>query len=272
MKRTLELLCVGLVAGAMLTGCPKEKEETPEPTPATNNIPVEEPVVEEPATAAQTAAQAAEPVNEQNYLAALFEKTCVNTKITDTEEQKLIIDEIYARYGFDAETFDAATEQMKGRADIQPIITTRLETCTPELAASFKNAPADGTTAGAAEPSDTKTGTDTKTKTVKKASKAWKSGGYTVKGLSSGNIEGADVRITINDAGKVTGAFQGRREGSAFSIPFQGTIGDDGALTASGNRGQNNLRATGRYKDGQISGALQGSINKQNFRMSYTAK
>lgn len=268
MKRTLELLCVGLVAGAMLTGCPKKAEETPEPTPATNNVVEEAPETVAAETAAQTAAQA-EPINEENFRQALFEKTCVAAKITDTEEAKAITDEIYARYGFDAETFAAATAQIGERTDIKVPVEQKMNDCTPELAASFKNAgEAEGTTAGAATPEPK----PDEPKKVAAPKNAWKSGSFNQKGISGGNIEGGDLRISVNDAGKVTGAFQGRREGSAFSVPFQGTIAKDGNITASGNRGTNNVRVTGRYKDGTVSGALQGSINKQNFRLSYSAK
>lgn len=102
--------------------------------------------------------------------------------------------------------------------------------------------------------------------------KAWKAGAFQAKDLSSGNIEGANVRITVTDAGKVTGSYQGRREGSAFSIPLIGTIADDGTITAKGERGGNNATLTGRVSGAKFSGALQGEINKNNFRLAVQAE
>lgn len=265
MKRTLELLCVGLVAGAMLTGCPKKTEETPETAAQTNNAPAATATQTAAATAAQTAAQA-EPVNEENYNKALFEKTCVTAKIEDTEKQKAIIDEIYARYGFDAESFAKAQEEMKDKPEVSAALTAKMADCTPELAASFEKAEAAGTNAGT-------TGAEEKKEETKKApAKAWKSGAFQDGNITGGGLEGAKLKIKINDDGKVAGSFQGRREGKAFSIPVTGTIDKDATFSARGDRGPNNARVKGRYKSDQVMGSIEGAINKQKFKVNFTAK
>ncbi len=263
MKRTLELLCIGLVAGSLLTGCPKKDPET---TPATATQTTAKPqTVAAPATAAQTAAQV-EPVNEENYHKALFEKSCVTAKIADTEKQKAIIDEIYARYGFDEESFGKAQTAMAGKPEVAAALTAKMAECTPELAASFEaGAAAAGTTAGT-------TGKEVAKDKPKKPANQWKSGAFTDPSVKGGNLEGANLRLKINDDGKVVGSFQGKREGKAFSIPMNGNIAKDGQITATGNRGPNNGRMSGRYKSGQVQGAIQGTINKQGFRVNYVAK
>jgi hypothetical protein len=262
MKRTLELLCIGLVAGGLLTGCPKKPEETPATATQTTAKPQ---TIAAPATAAQTAAQV-EPVNEENYNKALFEKSCVTAKIEDTEKQKAIIDEIYARYGFDEESFGKAQEAMKDKPEVTAALTAKMADCTAELAEKMGKADAAGTTAGT-------TGAADKPKdAVKKPSKAWKSGAFSDGAVKGGNLEAAQIRIKINDDGKLSGSFQGKREGKGFSIPVNGEMQKDGQFTATGNRGPNNARVTGRYKSGQVQGAIQGTINKQGFRVTYIAK
>ena len=262
MKRTLELLCIGLVAGGLLTGCPKKPDETT--ATATQTVAKPQTI----AVATPETIPPAEPVNEENYNKALFEKTCVTAKIDDTEKQKVAIDEVYARYGFDEESFGKAQEQMKDKPEVTAALTAKMNDCTPELAASFGPDGATGTTAGT-------TGAEAKEKEVTKTktpSKAWKSGAFTDGAVKGGDLEGAQLRLKINDDGKLSGSFQGKREGKGFSIPVNGEIQKDGAFTATGNRGPNNARVTGRYKSNQVQGSIQGTINKQGFRVNYVAK
>lgn len=265
MKRTLELLCIGLVAGGLLTGCPKNNEEEGNATATQTTAETTAQTAEQ--TAAQTAAQEEEPINQENYAAALFEVTCVRAKVADTEKQKAIVDEVYARYGFDGESFAAAQEKMKADTTISAALSSKMEGCTSEMAEGFAKADA-GTNAGT-------TGETTKgeeTDKPKAPAKAWKSGAYADGAIKGGNLEGAKMRLKINDDGKVSGSFQGKREGKGFSIPVNGEISKDGKFTATGNRGPNNARVTGRYKSGQVQGAIQGTINKQGFRVNYVAK
>lgn len=266
MKRTLGILCIGLLAGGLLTGCPNKGEETPATATQTTAPPAE--TTAPPAeTAAQTAAQAPE-VDAENYNNALFEVTCVRAKITDTEEQKAIVDEIYARYGFDEGSFATAQEAMKDKADVTAALTAKMNDCTEELAKGFKEGAAAGTNAGTTGADEAKED-DKKTK---KPAKAWKAGAYTDGSIKGGKLEGAQLKMKINDDGKLSGRFQGKREGKGFSIPFNGEIQKDGKFNASGSRGPNNARVSGRYKSGQVQGAIQGTINKQGFRVNYVAK
>lgn len=268
MKRTLELLCIGLVAGGLLTGCPKKEEPTPTPaTAAQTNAKPQTAAQAPPQTAAQTAAQEA-PVNAENYANALFEVSCVRAKVEDTEKQKSIIDEVYARYGFDEESFAKAQEAMKDKADVAAALTAKMAECTPEKAASFGSAAA-GTNAGTAEQPKEE---EVKKPTEKKPAAAWKAGGYQDQSITGAKFDKAQVRLSVKDDGKVTGSFQGSREGKGFSIPVTGEMSKDGQFTASGSRQANTARVSGRYKDGQITGAIQGSINKEGFRVNYVAK
>lgn len=265
MKRTLGILCIGLLAGGLLTGCPKGGDDKPAtatqttaPPPQTTAPPAE--------TAAQTAAQV-EPVDAENYNKALFEVTCVRAKITDTEEQKAIIDEVYARYGFDEGSFTAAQEQMKDKPDVTAALTAKMNDCTEELAKGLKEGAAAGTNAG------TTGGEKEEAKDApKKPSKSWKAGAYSDSSIKGGKLEGAQLKLKINDDGKISGRFQGKREGKGFSIPINGEIQKDGKFNASGSRGPNNARVTGRYKSNQVQGAIQGTLNKQGFRVNYVAK
>lgn len=271
MKRSLELLCIGLLAGGLLTGCPKKEEPTPATatqTAAQTPPPQTAAQTPPPQTAAQTAAQEA-PVNAENYANALFEVSCVRAKIEDTEKQKSIIDEVYARYGFDEASFNKAQEAMKDKADVQAALTSKMAECTPEKAASFGTAAAPATNAGTAAQT---AGKDEKKPTEKKPAAAWKAGAYQDPAISGAKLEKAQLRLNVKDDGKVNGSFQGTREGKGFSIPISGEMAKDGQFTASGSRGPNTARVSGRYKDGQVQGAIQGSINKEGFRVNYIAK
>lgn len=268
MKRTLEILLIGLMAGGLLTGCPKkggdEGTETNSATAeqAENNTTAEEP--------AETTAEVEEEpeVDQENYANALFEVSCVRAQVEDTEQQKTIIDEVYARYGFDGESFAAAQTAMAGKADIDAALKSKMEKCTPELAAGFAKAGEEAGTNGA-----TNAGEEDKKEEVKKApAKSWKSGGFADNGVTGGGLEMGKLRINITDEGKVTGAFQGKREGKGFSIPLKGEISKDGSFKASGNKGPNNARVNGRYKSNTLTGAIQGSINKKGYRVNFTAK
>lgn len=102
--------------------------------------------------------------------------------------------------------------------------------------------------------------------------RSWTAGSFSGKDITGGGVEGGDLRVSVGDSGSVTGAFQGRREGSAFSVPFKGTIDDTGNITAEGARGTNNVKVTGRLQNGKFSGTLQGDINKQGYRLSVSAQ
>lgn len=263
MKRTLEFLLIGLLAGGLLTGCPKKEEETKaeEPTP-TETAKQEEPPVEEPAEEPKAE------VNEENYLKAAFEVTCVRTKIEDVEKQKEIVAEVYPRYGFTEESFNEAQEAMKDKDTIKTALDAKMAECTPELAASFAKAGEADADAGTAEaPKE-----DPKKEDPKKPAKAWKAGAYTDNGVKGGGFEAGEIRLNVTDEGKVMGSFKGKREGKGFMIPIKGEIGKDGSLNASGNKGPNNARVNGRYKDGQVMGKIKGAVNKKGFDVTFNAK
>ena len=232
MKRTLEILLVGLVAGGLLTGCPKKEEATTdEPAPATATQ--EEPAA--PATAAQEEPKAE--VNEENYLKAMYEVSCVRAKVEDTEKQKEIIAEIYPRYGFTEETFTAAQTAMANNATVKVALDKKMEECTPEVALGFLTAAGEGADAGAAAAADEKAEPK---KTA--PARAWKSGTYNDSNITGGGFDKTSLRVSISDEGKVTGSLKGTREGKGFMIPISGEVSKDGRVNASGNKGPNNAR------------------------------
>lgn len=261
MKRTLEFLLVGLLAGGLLTGCPnKEQEQSATP--------------EEPATAAQEEPKEEEPkeepkaeINQENYLQAAFEVSCVMAKVEDVEKQKEITTEIYPRYGFTAESFAEAQTAMKDNTTVQTALEEKMKTCTPELALGLATAGADAD-AGAEEAKE-------ETKTAEKPAapaKKWKSGSYTAASVTGGGFEGAQLKLNITDAGKVMGQFKGKREGKAFMIPLKGDITKDGTVNASGNKGPNNARVTAKYGKNQVAGTVKGAVNKKGFDVGFAAK
>lgn len=270
MKRTLEILLIGLLAGGLLTGCPKkddEKAETDEPSTAKQ---------EEPETAAQEEEEEEEEeeeaaeVDQENYLKAAYEVTCVRAKVEDTEKQKEILAEVYPRYGFTQESFDEAQAAMKDNETIKVSLESKMESCTPEVAAGFAKAGAEGAEGDEATEEE---GKEEGKQETKKPARKWKSGTFKDNSVKGGaKFSKVKLMVNITDEGKVLGKVQGTREGKGFRIGLNGEISKDGTLQASGNQGKNNARIKGRYKDGKLIGSIQGSINQKGFRLNYTAQ
>ena len=260
MKRSLKLLCVGLLAAGLLTACPGDKPKEEPPATAAQTTPKEEPKKEPDAAPAEEAPA----VDEANYNKALFERTCVTAKIEDVEKQKAIIAEINARYGFDDTTWTAAAEAMKDKPEVQSALETKMKDCTPEMAEGF--AKADGAE-GDKPAEDGKEGGDK----PKAPAKVWKEGAYSA-AVNGGGMQNTKIDIKINADGKVTARLQGKREDKGFSIPATGEIGKDGKFTLSGSQAQNNARVSGTFKSGQITGTITGSVHKKPFKASYNAK
>lgn len=101
--------------------------------------------------------------------------------------------------------------------------------------------------------------------------KAWEAGAYTDSAVKGSGLEGVELRLALKADGSVTGNVKGKREGKGFSIPVTGKITDDGALTASGNKGSAELTVRAKAKDGTIAGAIQGKINDKGARATFKA-
>ncbi len=261
MKRTLEFLLIGLLAGGLMTGCPNKKEEETKEEPVPTTAAQEEPKEEEP--------KEEEPkveVNQENYLKASYEVACVMAKVEDTEKQKAIKAEIFPRYGFTEESFAEAQTAMAENATVKTALEEKMKECTPEVAMGFMKA--EGADAGAA--AEAKDGDKPAAK--KPAAKAWKAGAYTDASVTGGGFEGGNLRLTVTDEGKVMGSFKGKREGKAFMIPLKGSISKDGSITASGNKGPNNARVTAKYKSDTVAGSVKGAVNQKGFDVGFSAK
>lgn len=265
MKSTFKILFLGLVAVGMLTGCPKA-EETPPEEPKVEEPTAEEPKVEEPVVEEPKVEEPAAEVDEAMYIKAAYEVTCVKAKIEDTETQKGILAEVYPRYGFTEETFGAAEKTMAETTSATEAVKSKMEGCTPEVAAAFKTAGADVE----AKPEEVK---KEEGKTEKKPAKAAVKDGKYNGAVTGGGLTDGGVKITVKDGGKtILAKFQGKREGSKFIIPMKGTIAKDGNFTMSGKKGQHTASAKGRFKGGVANARITGSVNKKGLNVTFTAK
>lgn len=263
MKRTLEILIIGLVAGGLMTGCPKKEEETKTEEPVEEETKEEETKEEETPEAEPDAAEEKVEVNEENYLKAIFEVSCVRAKVEDTEKQKEIIAEVYPRYGFTEESFNTAQEAMKDNETIKVSLEKKMtDECTEEFAAGLGKD-------GAAEEKVEEKVEDGKKPAAKKK---WAEGSYNDPSVTGGGLEGASLRLNVTKEGKMMGTFKGKREGKGFIIPVNGEIGSDGTFNISGKKGPNMGRFTGRFNNGQLQGSIKGSINKKGLSVNFSAK
>ena len=265
MKQTLKLFLLGLLTAGVMTGCDKKDDTatttTAEQTAAQTAAQVE-PAVTAAQTAEQTAAQTAAQVDKELFIKAAFEVTCVRAKVADTETQKAILTEVFARYGFTEESFGLAETALTAETTVQEAIKSKMEACTPELAAKLKEAGADA--AGATAVADPKE--------VKKPAKPAVAPGKYTGSVSGGGLEDAEIEITVKDDMTIYAKFNGKREGKKVLIPMKGTLAKDGAFTLSGEKGPNNLSATGRIKENTANGKMTGTINAKGLSVTFNAK
>lgn len=265
MIRNFKLIVVGLAATSMLVGCPKdETPEVEEPTEETTEEEAEE--TEEEAEEEEEEEEEAAEVNKEMYIKAAYEVTCVRAKVDDSETQKEILAEVYPRYGFTAESFTAAEGQLKDETTIQEAVRSRMENCTPEIAAAFKTA---GAEAEDAAESDEKTEKDD---TKKAAPKGPALAGRYKGSLSGGGIEGGSIEMNVRDDLRVSGKVEGKREGQRFMLPLSGTVAKDGKMRLTAKKGQNNVSISGGINKGVASGQVTGQIHKKALKVNFTLK
>ncbi len=261
MKRTLKMLLLGVVAAGLMTGCPKgEEAKTDEPKqeePKQEEPKQEEPKEEEPKEEEPEKVE----VDEAMYIKAGYEVTCVRAKVEDTETQKGILTEVYARYGFTEESFAAAEKQLAETPSVQEAIKTKMEACTPEAAAGFKEA-------GAEDKPAEEEKKEEKTEKKKPAFKGGKFAGT----VTGGGVTEGKIDVTIKDDMTGYAKFSGKREGKKFNIPMKGSVGKDGKFTFTGGRGANKGTATGVVKSGTANGRIKGSIHQKAFSVTFNAK
>lgn len=264
MKRTLlfplGLLVVGLIAGCPKEEAPKTEEPTPtEPTPTPTTAAQEEPKpVEEPPAAE---------VDKEVFIKAAYEVTCVRAKIEDTEAQKAILAEVFPRYGFDEASFAAAEKTLAGETTVQEAIKSKMEACTPELAAKLKEAGAD---AAAAAPTE-EVKEDGKPEAKKVAAKPAVEAGRYSGAVTGGGLEDATLDITVRNDQGISANFVGKREGKRFALGLKGDLAKDGKFTLSGEKGPLNASVTGAFKSGTAVGQITGKINEKGLSAAFNA-
>ncbi|WP_199589831.1 hypothetical protein [Lujinxingia litoralis] len=267
MKRGIQLLIVALAsAGLIFSGCDKPAEETAPTEEAAPEAPAEEEAAEEAEEEAPAEEEAAE-VNEDMYINAAFEVTCVNAQIEDPARATEIKNEIYPRYGFTEESFNAAQEQLAERESVKTALETRMEKCTAELAESLAEAGA--AEAGEEAAGEEAGGEETAKKAPAKAMPA-KTGAMTGN-FGGGGFDGASIRMSVRPDFKVTGTVRGNREGAAFAIPFSGEVSRGGDINATGERNGNTVKVSGKLTAAGAAGELQGSVHQRDYKVNYNA-
>ncbi len=266
------VLCI-LAMSLTLTACKKEdpktdppKTDPPKTTPETPKVdpPKEDPPKEDPPK--EDPPKAEVKVDENMFISAFYEVTCVQAKITDAEKQKEIIAEILPRYGFDQASFDAAKTKLSAAPNVGIALKSKMEGCKDAtVAAGFKTAGASATPETPETPTEVTPG-----KPKPKAPKFIQSA--SARGLKTGDLIQGAITLKFNKKMAVLGKFTGKREGKSFSISLLGKVQKDGNYRATGKQGSNSVTVTGRANKTSATGQLSGSINKKNFRLRFTAK
>ena len=267
---TSSLLLLLFVVG--LSACDKKKEDpTPqEVEPTTTTEPVsEEPAVEEPAVEepAKDEPAAAGTVDEGKFINAYYEIACVQKEIVDAEKQKPIIDAILARYEFEQAAYEESVKTLSTKDNVKMAFTSRMEKCDKAIAEGFL-------TTGSAEVAAAEEEKEDKKDAVKKAAPTMPKffGKKTTGSVSGSGITGGKVMMMIGKTGKVKGQFTGKKEGKVFVFPLSGSAGRDGKFRAMGSNGSNRATITGNATGSGVRGKISGTINKQAFVTSFSAK
>src|SRR5690554_6597466 len=134
MKSFMKTLCVALLAAGLLLPACEKPSETPaekveEAVQELNEA--EEKVDEAQAEVAEKeeVVEEAIEVNEDNYIKAAFEVTCVNAHIDDPARARELKEEIYPRYGFDEASFTTAQQSLAEKDTVKTAIDARMERC-----------------------------------------------------------------------------------------------------------------------------------------------
>lgn len=279
MKLTLKNLFIALAtAGLLLPAC-KKGEDAPEPAAqeaTAEAAPAEEEAEAAPEEQAQADEEAAEEapveVNEDMYIKAAYEVTCVNAKLDDPARAGEIKQEIYARYGFTEESFVQAEEALKDRESVKMAVSTRMESCTAELAAKLGEAGAEVAEAETEEAAEEAAEETAQAKKPAPKPTPAKVGGLRARNISGGAFEGAELRLNVRADFKVSGEFRGKREGAQFVIPVSGEVAKNGELRATGERQGNSVALSGKLTSAGASGSLQGSVHQKPYNVTFNAQ
>lgn len=267
MKRITHLLILALmVSGLSLSACERDEETVTEPAE-----PTEPEVPEEPEVAEEEEEEEEEEAREYSvdtFIPAAFEVRCVEAHVEEEEQAATIKTEIFARYGFEGqEDFDAAQAQLGELETVQTAVNQRMENCTEELALGFQEA---GYDPDAAEEEAVEEAQEEQQ--ARPAAPPRPEPART--GQMQGSITGSDfsdarLEIQVRQDFQIRGTFRGEREGRAFMVNFSGTVGQDGSINISGERGGNTVNMTGRLTAAGATGELSGRVHQRDYRVRY---
>lgn len=277
MKSFMKTLCVALLAaGLLLPACEKPAEAPAEKVEeAVQELNKAEEKVDEAKEEVAEKEEAVEEVlevNEDNYIKAAFEVTCVNAHIDDPARARELKDEIYPRYGFDEASFSAAQKTLAEKDTVKTAIDARMERCNKEFAEKLGEAQAEPAAEEKAQEVDA--GAEGGKEAEKKPAKPVPAKVGMVKdtAIGGGGFSNTSLNLNVRKDFTVSGEIRGEREGANFLIPFKGKVSEKGDITATGERGGNSVNVTGRLTSNGAAGSLSGTVHQKNFKTTFNAK
>lgn len=274
MKIRMRMLIMSLalaLSGLTFSACDKE-EAAPSTDEAVEESALEE-EEEEAAADEEDEEEEAREYDEDMYILAAYEVSCVNAEVKDPTKAGEIKGEIYARYGFeDADDFAKAEEELGKRDTVQRAVDARMEECTEELALSFAEAGAEPEAAEEEAKEEEAKKEAAKPAAQKPARKTPAVTGR-LQGTTSGSgIDDGKVTLQVRADFNVRGTVAGSREGRAFSISVNGKADEHGGFTATGSRDGNTVNLRGRLSSSGATGDVTGQIFQNDVRVSFQAR
>lgn len=272
MKMIAKVMLLLLIAGGLtLSACKTEDGKKAEDEKAKTEEPAEEEEAdEEEAEPEEEAEEEAEAeVDRDNYIEAAYQVACVEKVIEDVEQRKTIKTEIYARFGFDEETYAAASEKLGEDEAVKTAVETRMEKCTKEIAEGFAKAGEEGEEAEEGEKAEEGA---KKEEAKKKPAKPMPAATGQFKGKVTGGIEKGSVDLKVRDDFTVGGTLRLTNEGNTVPVIVRGKVADDKkTVTAEGSKGKTDVSLKGTISGDSVKGAISGKIHGKNFKSKFTA-
>lgn len=276
MKMTVKVMMLLLLAGGLtLSACKKgeddkaedEKAKTEEPT---EDDEAEEQEAEDEAEEEEAEEEAETEVDRDNYIQAAYQVTCVEKEIDDVEQRKNIKTEIYARFGFDEESYAAATEQLGEDEAVKTAVETRMEKCTKEVAEGFAKAGEGEEAEGDEAEGDEAEGDKEEAKKKPAKPKPASTGAFS--GNLRGGVEKGNIKLTVKDDFSVMGTARITNEGRTVPVVVRGKVADDKkSISADGSSGKTDVKVNATIKGNNINGALSGKVFGKSFKSKFTA-
>lgn len=276
MKSFMKTLCVALLAaGLMLPACEKPSETPAEKVEeAVQELNEAEEKVDEAQAEAveqEEAVEEAIEINEDNYIKAAFEVTCVNAHIDDPARARELKEEIYPRYGFDEASFTTAQTTLAEKDTVKTAIEARMERCNKEFAEKLGEAPSDEV-AAEADAGTAVAGEEKEAAKKPAAPVPAKVGTIKDAAIGGGGFSNTTLNMNVRKDFTISGDVRGEREGANFLIPFKGKVSEKGDISATGERAGNTVNISGRLNANGASGSLTGTVHQKNFKTTYNAK